>query len=70
MKINGSWEYDEQMVENLNLIALFRAYLKTYNENRRKAMTAAMIGYLEKEYPEEKEELKLVLEKAKYFLEK
>lgn len=70
MKINGSWEYDEQMVENLNLIALFRTYLKTYNENRRKAMTAVMIGYLEKEYPEEKEELKLVLEKAKYFLEK
>jgi hypothetical protein len=33
-------------------------------------MTAVMIDYLEKEYPEEKEELKLVLEKAKYFLEK
>jgi hypothetical protein len=65
MNINGSWEYDDKIVKSLNLNSEFLFYLQVYKKNSAKAMTALMIDYLTKRYPEEKEELRLIMRKAK-----
>ena len=61
MKVTGYWEYDEDMVENLEIEELYEAELKNYNGNKRKAMTASVVSFLEVNYVEEYDELKLII---------
>lgn len=58
------------MLENLELREEFDNKLKEYGDNKTKAMTAIVVDYLEEEYSNEMEELKLVLQKAKKYLKK
>ena len=58
------------MLENLELREEFENKLKEYGDNKTKAMTAIAVDYLEEEYSNEMEELKLVLQKAKKYLKK
>ena len=51
MRIAGYWEYDEEMLVNLNLKDICKNKTKDHGGNQKKGMTAAMIGYLEKTYP-------------------
>lgn len=70
MKVDGSWDYNQQMVSNLQLSANFQAKMQEYNNNQKKSMTAVVVAYLETTYANEKDELKLVLQKARKFLKK
>jgi hypothetical protein len=57
------------MLENLELYQDYeQSLLKYKNENL--AMTDTIIQHLEKTYPEEMEELKLIIQKAKKYLTK
>ena len=57
------------IINNLELRELFELKSKEYPD-KKKAMTAVMIQHLEDWYPEEKEELKLVVQKAQKYLKK
>ncbi len=70
MKIDGSWEHDNNVLFGLNLENRFTDKSKEYGGNKKKAMTAVMIEYLESRFPDEKEELKLIMQKAHKFLAK
>jgi ubiquitin len=70
MKVGGYWEFNQELLENFDLREEFDNKLKKYSDNKTKAMTATVIDYLEEEYPDEMDELKLVLQKAKKYLKK
>ena len=70
MKIGGYWEHDQKIIEDLSLLEEFKEKLEEYGKNPKKAMTAVIVNYLEETYPEEMDELKLVIQKAQKFLKK
>jgi hypothetical protein len=70
MRVAGYWDFDQEILNDLDLTDRFNLKLKEYGENQKKAMTAVMIHYLETEYPNEQEELKLVINKAQKYLKK
>ena len=41
------------MIDNMGLSDKYKAKLKDYHSNEKKAMTAVMVDYLEKDYPDE-----------------
>lgn len=55
MKIDGSWEYNEEMLNNLNLGDKFKVEVAQHQGNKKKGMTAVMVAYLETTYPQEKD---------------
>jgi ubiquitin-like protein Nedd8 len=55
MKVDGSWEYNQEIIVNLQLDGKFQAKREDYNGNQKKAMTAVMVDYMETTYPNEKE---------------
>lgn len=70
LKSQGYWDLNEQMLKDLGLSELYQQLLATYDNNVQKAMTAAVVNYLQKEFSDEFEELKLVIQKANKFLSK
>lgn len=70
MKVSGYWELNEDMLVGLEILTAYQTALPKYNSNPRAAMTAVIIEYLEATFPEEQEELKLIIQKAKRYLKK
>ena len=70
MKVGGYWEHDQKMINDLELTEKFKNKLKEYGSNEKKATTAVMVDHLEATYPDELDELKLVIQKAYKFLKK
>ena len=70
MKVSGYWELNEDMLIGLEILTAYQTALPKYNNNPRAAMTAAIIDYLVATFPQEQEELKLIIQKAKRFLKK
>ena len=52
LKIEGYWEYKASLVTNLGLKVEFDKKKAEYSGDLRKAMTAVLMAYLEKTYPE------------------
>ena len=70
MKAAGFWEHNEKMLGDLDMEELYQAELGNLGNNKRKAMTAAMVSYLEVNYVDEYDELKLIIQKAKKYISK
>lgn len=70
MRIAGYWEYDEQMLRDFQLYQQFQERMLQFDKNERKAMTSLIVEYLENKFPNERDELKLVIAKAKKYLVK
>ena len=47
MKISGFWEYDVQMIKNLDMEDFFDKSLQEFKGNKNKAMTQTMKRHLE-----------------------
>lgn len=58
------------MLKDFKLFQQYQERLLQYGKDERKAMTSLIIEYLESKFPNEREELKLVLLKAKKYLVK
>lgn len=69
-KTSGYWEYNEKVLNDLNLFEQYQQLLGVYGNNPQKGMTAAMVHYLENEFANELDELKLVIQKANKYLSK
>ena len=52
LKIEGYWDYETSLVTNLGLKVEFDKKKAEYSGDLRKAMTAVLMAYLEKTYPE------------------
>jgi len=68
MKVAGYWEYNYDMLVGLQMWDYYQIQLPKSGNNQKIAMTFAMVKVLETQYPNEQEELKLVIQKAKRFL--
>lgn len=69
-KVSGYWEHNEKMLKDLDLSEQYQQLLGAYGNDPQKATTAAMIHYLERNFPNELDELKLVIQKANKYLTK
>ena len=69
-KTAGYWEFNEKMLKDLDLFEQYQQLLGVYGGNAQKAMTAALVHYLENQFPNELDELKLVIQKANKYLAK
>ena len=58
------------MLNDLELVEKYKQHEKAFDGNKIKSMTAAMVGYLVDEFPEEADELKFVIQKARNYLTK
>lgn len=67
MKTNGEFVYDEEMIKYLGLP--IDQFIQQHGKTS-KAMTAAVVAYLQALYPERAEEYKLIYRKAEKFISK
>jgi len=58
------------MLTDLNMMEKYSTDFIRLGNNSKKAMTSAIVTYIEKTYSNEYEELKLVIHKAKKYLSK
>ena len=70
MKINGEWEFDEELVQNLNLAVYMEKYAEKFEPKSNKLMTAGVVDYLKRMYPNKENEYKLIYMKAEKYLQK
>lgn len=70
MKTNGEWVYDAEMIKFLKLEGHIAKFQPQYGQSNSKVMTAAVVGYLKRQYPELEDEYKLIYRKAEKFLSK
>lgn len=68
MKIQGYWEFDEEMASYLGLEDLLQKCEQKYGKKSNKAMTACLLEHLKKRYSDEEEELGLIYEKAEKYI--
>lgn len=68
MKTNGQWQFDQQMIDILEIQEVLTVYEESYGKKSSKAMTAAVVNYLKSQHPEKQEEYKLIYRKANNFL--
>jgi hypothetical protein len=67
MKTNGSWEYDQVMIDFLKIEMM--DFINSYGKSN-KAMTAGVLRHLQSHYPEKSDEYKLIYRKAERFIAK
>ena len=70
MRIDGSWEYDEQVIDTFKLKEVFDDKMSKFNNDKCKSMTASLVYYLKKAYPYKSEDFVLIYKKANEFLNK